>query len=176
MSSEAPDDSPFPDGKRPRDVTLEELEAYVRHVVKTPAIGLLIVGLSGFALIATAFAMRDDPERIWEIGRGIIAPAADDTAAEKASRDEFLERVLSLGLRPIPAALSILTCALTVLGGWSLLTLGNRTLARLGAVAAVLPMLSPCCFPFGALFGIWSILVLLRPEVLIYYRERPGGA
>jgi hypothetical protein len=62
------------------------------------------------------------------------------------------------------ALLSLILSPVTFFGGIKLLSGKNLTLAKAGAVLAILPVTS-CCFPVGAVFGIWAFVVLTRPEV-----------
>ena len=51
-----------------------------------------------------------------------------------------------------------------VYGGMKMQKLQSYNLAMAAAVLAVVPCVSPCCI-VGIPFGIWALIVLLKPEV-----------
>ena len=49
----------------------------------------------------------------------------------------------------------------------------KRTLAMIASVLAILPLTSCCCFPVGIAFGIWSLIVLSKPEIKAFFNGEP---
>ena len=75
---------------------------------------------------------------------------------------------------PFIGVLGLLCSLAVVLGGFHMVTRKSYPLALTGAIAASIPCLGPCCclaFPFG----IWSLVLLLRPDVKASFASS-GGA
>jgi len=60
--------------------------------------------------------------------------------------------------------LTLAVAAVIFLGALQMLKLKNYGLAIAASVCAFLPCACPCCF-IGIGFGIWSLMVLNRPEI-----------
>jgi hypothetical protein len=120
--------------------------------VQGPAIALIIVAainlvLSVFGLVSNLFGIGmgrfgpiDNPEleKLLQMTSGIVG---------------MISNVIALGI-----------AALIFAGGLKMKNLQNHGLAMTAAVFAMLPCVSPCCL-IGLPIGIWSLVVLSRPEV-----------
>jgi len=71
---------------------------------------------------------------------------------------------------PVAAVLGMIASGFAIFGGFRLMRLQNRSIGR---TAAVLSMLTPPAIPLGMTFGIWSLLVLARPEVRKAFEMSP---
>jgi hypothetical protein len=145
------EDSPRRRKKRRRSRALEE--------VKAPAIALIVVGIIGailglanMLLMALGGAMMFVPNP-----QGVVpapAPGAGKPAASEAVI--FLALIVGYGL--------VVLCGVIVtLGGIQMYRLQRWTLAFTASIVAMLPVCS-CCL-LGLPAGIWSLVVLNRPEV-----------
>ncbi|HVS69836.1 MAG TPA: hypothetical protein VHQ47_01120 [Phycisphaerae bacterium] len=65
-------------------------------------------------------------------------------------------------------ALAIIIGAINIFGGIKMKSLQNYNAALAGAVAAILPC--TCCCIAGLAVGIWSLVVLMKPEVKAAFR------
>lgn len=63
----------------------------------------------------------------------------------------------------------LLCSAVMILAGIKMMTLGSYGLCMTGSITAMLPCVIPCCI-LGLPVGIWSIVVLNRPDVKAAFR------
>lgn len=66
------------------------------------------------------------------------------------------------------AVLSILIAPLIIYGAVKMLKGANFKLAKTSTILAMIPFTS-CCFVVGIPIGIWSLIVLHRPDVKAYF-------
>jgi len=74
-----------------------------------------------------------------------------------------------VGVRLALGMLGIGLSILVIFAGVKMKNLENYALSMTGAIIAVIPCFSPCCF-VGIPFGIWAIVVLVAPEVKAAFR------
>jgi uncharacterized membrane protein len=157
--------------------------AMAKQKVSAPAVLLIIAGIIGllfgafavFQAFTSPYAGYENSVKIVEM----MVPAGqqrDEAVAKLAAQkeDSRLDKPLSL----IQYAACIVLNLLTVVGGFSMKSLGNRGLAMTGAIAAIIP-LSGCCF-LTTPFGIWAVVVLANDVVKRGFAlnggKRPGPA
>ena len=123
--------------------------------VSGPATGLLVTGILGafFAVLGLIAGI---------IGMG-IAPFI---------RDEIPERYADFWEGSVGAASSIVGIAVAAFIIFAALKMKELTqweLSIAASIVAMIPCISPCCI-LGLPIGIWSLVVLLRPEVKAAFR------
>lgn len=129
--------------------------------VKPPAIALLVVGLLGLAVDL--------------LGLGLTLALGPQGLAQQQQEQQQLMAAFGFPAQPVDPslqfALSVLIygilaiCALgVVVGAWQMLRLRNYGLAVIGSILAAFNI-AACCCVLGLPVGIWSLIVLLRPEV-----------
>ena len=69
-------------------------------------------------------------------------------------------------------ALMAVASGFTILGGVKLLKLRGYGLAMAGAIMAMIPCVGGC-FLLGLPFGIWAMVVLMKPEVKAAFQQAP---
>ncbi len=133
--------------------------------VKSPAICLIVVGvLSLMNLICVAvsyflfFQASIDQARA-QLNAG---PNPEQMAWARDFLDWY-EKVLGVGL-PIQMPLILIAGILILFGAVKMLKLKSIGWARTAAILAMIPMISGCCV-LGLVFGIWSLILLAKPEV-----------
>ena len=125
--------------------------------LRAPAIGLLVCGVlngSFGALILLSGLMRFS---------GILPN--EKLPTQDAERIGYLMGTFGgygVGFLSLAAAPIIVFAAIRMMKG------ENRGFAILGAILAILPITS-CCFFVGAIFGIWSVIVLMNAEVKQFF-------
>ena len=72
--------------------------------------------------------------------------------------------VLQSGLGIVGAIIAIIKGILILLGATKMRNLQNYGFAMTAAIIAMVPCISPCCV-LGLPFGIWALIVLMKPEV-----------
>lgn len=125
------------------------------HQVGTPALWLLVVGiidltLTGFDLLSRLFLTH-------------TADVMRQLQMLPAEMRSIMEKLMG----PAGIALDLaglVVDVLIILGATRMKVLQNHGLAVAASVLALLPCLSPCCI-LSMPFGIWALVVLLRPEV-----------
>ncbi len=68
------------------------------------------------------------------------------------------------------ASANMFVCALVLAGAISMVRLGPRWAALVGAWAASIPLFGPCHL-IAIPFGIWALLVLNKPEVIAAFQN-----
>jgi hypothetical protein len=132
----------------------------VRQQVSTPAILLMVtagLGIAG-ALLGLVQAL---------VGAGGIPPELLNDPNIPAGLRPWLERSQSLG-----AVSNIFVLALsgvTFFGALKMKNLENFGLAMAASIIAIIPCFGPCCC-LGIPVGIWSLVVLNKPEVKSAFR------
>jgi|SRR5215831_14264382 len=117
--------------------------------VNGPAIGLMITAILGFLAQAG----------------GLIARLAGFAAMAGAQSGQPEWVTMFSGTVSIIAAIvGILTGILILFGGIKMRKLENFGLAMAASIIAMIPCISPCCL-IGLPIGIWSLVVLSKPEV-----------
>lgn len=139
-----------------------------------PGICLIIVGLLSLVCGIFCFlvrpAIRDLPpeefeEAIAQAKQMYPQFAAEPTPTVEALRSALDQRFAQTGSLWVGVSL------LVVLGGMCMLARRVYWLSVLGSVLAVIPCISCTgCLGLGQGVGIWSLIVLMRPEVKALFR------
>jgi hypothetical protein len=135
-----------------------------RQKLQGPAIGLIIAGsLNG---ISGLFAILSGLFRLTGIAGRETLPS------DQAERMGFMIGMIG---SYIVSLLSLLLAPAIIYGAVQMLQGKKPGLARIAAVLAIIPVTS-CCFLIGMPMGIWSLVVLAKPEVkAIFSGEAPNG-
>ena len=118
--------------------------------VSGPAIGLLVTGIIGaiFSVIALISL---------SIGTGISTLADYDFAEEYVN---LYKGAAGMG----SSFVGILVAAFIIYAALKMKELTQYGFAMAASILAMIPCISPCCL-IGLPIGIWSLVVLTRPEV-----------
>ena len=120
--------------------------------VQGPAIALIIVAVLNFLMALISLIMN-----LAGAGMGKFGPIGNPE----------IERLLEMtsGIAGVISNLVTLAiAALILVGALKMKNVQNYGLAMTATILAMLPCISPCCV-IGLPIGIWSLVVLLRPEV-----------
>ena len=124
--------------------------------LKKPAIALIIVGslngIFGILSLAAVFLRLS----------GVLETQVPANEAERIGY--YFGTAMNIGI----AALSLLIAPLIIYGAIKMLKGKNFKLAKTSAILAMVPLVS-CCFVVGIPIGIWSLIVLHRPDVKAYF-------
>lgn len=133
-----------------------------RQKLRAPAIGLIIAGsLNGMtgllALLSGLFRLT-----------GIAGK--ETLPSDQAERMGFM--IGTIGSY-IVALLSLILAPVIIYGAVQMMQGKKPGLAKIAAILAIIPVTS-CCFLIGIPMGIWSLVVLAKPEVkAIFSGEAP---
>ena len=150
----------------------EEDIRIARSMVSIPAVGLIVVGaltlfatIGGFVQLATLDAQFDDA--IKQIENNPNLPAQ-----QKKDQIQFFNDVRDVIKTYGPAfyAVAGLVGVIVLVGGIRLKGLGSPGLVYISALLSMLPF-SACCL-LGVVFGIWTFVVMMKPEVRAGYAAR----
>ncbi|HEX8436392.1 hypothetical protein [Archangium sp.] len=133
--------------------------AAARQQVSTPAILLMVtagLGLAG-ALLGLVQSM---------LGMGGIPPETLNDPNLQQLRP-WLERSQSFGA--IGNLFTLALSGVTLFGALKMKNLENFGLAMAASIIAIIPCFGPCCC-IGIPAGIWSLVVLNKPEVKSAFR------
>jgi hypothetical protein len=118
--------------------------------VSGPATGLLIAAILGGATQILSLMVN-------MLGVGWGSMMAGD-------QEERLINWISGGFGMISAAVGLVIAGLIIYAALEMKKLNQWTLAVVASILAMVPCISPCCI-VGLPIGIWSLVVLMKPEV-----------
>lgn len=122
--------------------------------LKVPAIGLIITGILNFiwgilSIISNIYQYTNQQGVYADINAGVPF---------------YVGVVIGIGL----VVVNMIIAPIIIFGGIKMLKGQSYGLAKASAIAAFIPLIS-CCFISGIPFGIWALVVLLKPEVKAYF-------
>ncbi len=128
--------------------------------IKNPAIGLLIIGIFN---AATSFLVL--VSGLFRLVAGI-----EQLPASEAERTGYIiGTVFGYGV----AFIGLLISPIIIYGAIQMMSFKKLGLAKMASVLAFIPLIS-CCFVIGMPVGIWSFMILRKPEVKDYFNgKRP---
>jgi len=133
-----------------------DLAGSARDRVRGPALGLIAVGVLGAIAYLLSFA---------------VEPVMASILRSMELPEQDVHRVLE-SLHPLGWAFDIAQVVVGVLGasfvgyaGFQMLHLRRRTLVTVASALAMVPFCTSCCCLLGIPIGIWSLVVLSKPEV-----------
>jgi hypothetical protein len=120
--------------------------AIAAETVKGPATGLMVTAIIGIVLQAVALFFNM---------LGMALPTGDS---------EGVRMLFAGSLGSFFSVLGLAVGVVIFLGAQKMKALESYTWAMVASVVAIVPCVSPCCV-IGLPIGIWSIVVLSKPEV-----------
>jgi hypothetical protein len=119
--------------------------------VNGPSVGLLVTGIVGavfsvFVLFSLGIGLSLGP--LWEWGHF------------DSRYEDFIQGAFGMG----SAFIGLLVAAFIIYAALQMKELKQWNLAVVASVLAMIPCISPCCI-IGLPIGIWSLVVLTRPDV-----------
>ncbi|HYO58780.1 hypothetical protein [Archangium sp.] len=128
-----------------------------KDVVSMPAILLMV--LSGLGVLLGLVNMMATPALMRWLLASPQLPEQYEPALEQALADFSPWKALPL----------LVLSAAVFFGAFQMLNLRNYGLAMAAAIIACIPCYGSCCC-LGMPFGIWAIILLVRPEVKTAFR------
>jgi len=152
-STTAPGAMPLPPSPAPGIPTMQPLGGTygfpgAAEQVNGPAIGLMVVAIIGF--LAQVFSL------VWRLFFSAVAAA-------QTNQPEWVTMFSGTGAI-IGSILGILSSILVLFGALKMKKLESYGLAMTVSIIAMIPCVSPCCL-IGLPIGIWSLVILSKPEV-----------
>ncbi len=161
--------SGYPDDRfdEPRPIGPREM-AEAKASVRFPATLLIVTGV--LAILAAAIGLIQLPKVPAQMDQMIEEIEADQQMEQKQkdSTKKILTSIKEQAQEPYMPGVyiaSIVCGLLVVVGGIKLFNLSGRALPMLGSVLAMIPCTVGCCCVIGLPAGIWSIVVLNRPNI-----------
>jgi hypothetical protein len=152
-STVAPGATPFPPSPAPGIPTMQPLGGYsypgAGDQVTGPAIGLMVVSIIQMLLAAVALVIN-------LIGASIFAMS-------QSAQNQPFANLFSGTIGAVQCGLVIVLGAIVLFGAIKMKRLENYGLAMTASIVAMLPC-SLCCLA-GLPIGIWSLVILSKPEV-----------
>ncbi len=144
----------------------------IRSKVQGPATSLIVTAVVGLGLsvmmIQNYFQMKSMRPMYQNMGEFMERqPGTSDEDAQhvRATMDTFSSMLSSSGtMSLVTGLLGVASGVIVIAGAVSMMSLRRYPLAVTAAVLSMIPMISPCCL-LGLPFGIWSLIVLLQPDV-----------
>jgi hypothetical protein len=126
-----------------------------RQQVEGPAIGLMVTAILGFVAQALQFILN-----IFGLTEGLRGAGPDAAFS-------FLTGTIGLVFGVIGVAIGVLI----LVGAVKMKKLESHSWSMAASILALAPCISPCCI-VGLPIGIWSLVVLSKPEVSDAFKER----
>ena len=129
--------------------------------VKVPAIGLVITGIINVLLSLYGLA-------VLPFGAGKIQQM--DQQLSQLNMPQFqqlMDQIMHFAYGPFGIVNDIFQLIISILilvGALKLLKLQSYQFAYAAAILSLIPCIAPCCL-LGLIFGIWSIMVMGKPDV-----------
>jgi hypothetical protein len=147
----------------PREAEYDSRRSQARAALMAPAICLLIT--SGLALVGSAvgglffFRMPEGFREQWI--QQTVAQMRNDPRVNPAQIPEMIDAFIAFGR--LTCGVGLVVSPLVVLASILMLRARGYWVAVMGSFLAMLDIGCGCCL-LGLPFGIWSLVVLLRPE------------
>ena len=153
--------NPYASPMSPPGIGPGNLREAVKNKVVPPAIFLIVVGVLGVAVTAfnAVFALTAAPPE--------IPPDAP----------EFLKEMQQGSVGAVPAVIQsffVLVNLLIIVGAAMMLTFKSRTMGIVASIAAMVNV-GACCCILGLPAGIWSLIILMNPDVKRAFETSPMG-
>lgn len=126
--------------------------------VRLPATLLLITGILGAVVQAISLLFT------------LLGTTADLVRASLGPTEEAFASAMSGSIAIFSSIIGLATAALLVYGALKMKDLQSYTLSMAASIVALVPCVSPCCL-LGLPIGIWSLVVLLKPDVKAAFRS-----
>jgi hypothetical protein len=131
--------------------------------IKVPAIGLKVIAILNLVLSLWSLAeMLFSPPNLQEIQTQL-------QQLNNPQLTDFVEKMMHISTGPAGIANVVLGMVMSVLiflGASKMQALRSYEFSFTAAVISVIPCLTPCCgFIVGLAFGIWALVLLLKPEI-----------
>jgi choline-glycine betaine transporter len=120
--------------------------------VNAPAIALIAI-----SLIAIVFGVLGLGIDVFLLMSGVVERL-------EAMNDGPVSEYTQITVRMIWGIILLIASLFVLYGSVKMKHLTNYRLARAAAVVAMIPLVGPCCL-LGIPFGIWALMVLLKPHV-----------
>ncbi len=143
----------------PASPSVPDTRPVALEAVSVPSILLMVTGAVGFGLLGLELLSR-------LLGGGRTFPPELIQNPNFAQYRETFEHMSTLGQRyGWVSSVGVLgVSALVIYGAVQMRTLKSYSWAMAGSILAMIPCIGPCCC-LGLPIGIWSVVVLSRPEV-----------
>ena len=150
-----------------------------RSATAAPGTLLLLNGLFGLVVVAIlSVPMIFQPEMMVKFARDMVAQQPQgqerqdaekqlDDADKQIQQDRAAIQIKNALQLSIPAVFNLLA----VLGGLAMRSLGSYGMSMTGAIVSIIPVVTGCCCT-GMPFGLWALVVLMRPEVKAGFAAR----
>ena len=136
-----------------------------KGIVTAPAIGLIVVAALMLVSVVFNLVQAGGVDKEFDAQVKEIENNNQFTDDQKKDQIQFLSQIrdwVKILLLPYLAVYTV--CAIVILvGGIKLMNLSSPVLVYLSAVLVMFPC-SLCCF-LGLIFGIWTLVVMGKPEV-----------
>jgi hypothetical protein len=173
-ASGGPPGSPLPGESGDPSAQAEALYRQAREKVTLPAVFLVIMGAlnllwGGYLIVNAIFTHSRTPEQMQKILEQQNPNMRKQLEAQGYTMRD-IQNIAVYGGGGTGVAV-ILASLLLILGGIRMLQLRNYGLAIFSSVVAAVPFIScmACCC-MGEVVGVWSIVVLLTPQVRMMFR------
>ena len=122
--------------------------------VQGPALGLLITGIIGIVLNLISLAMN-------ALGAGMSGLSG--MGGSSGATDRYMQ-YMSGGVGIVSAVIGLGVSAFVIWAALQMKQLRNWNMSVAASIVAMIPCIGPCCL-IGIPIGIWSVIVLMKPEV-----------
>lgn len=135
--------------------------ALAARKVTVPAIGLIVA--SSLCLLEAVIDLIRIPSAAAQMQQ------VESQFQDNPQMEQFMQKMGGLATGPFgygTAILQIIIAILILIGAVKMKSLRSYEFAYAAAILSVIPCINPCCaWVLSLIFGIWSMVVLAKPEV-----------
>ena len=137
-----------------------------RRMVSGPAIFLIIMGIINIIMIGSGIYNIITFDQQINQYKAKVQANQQLTDAQKQDQIAFVQKFAN-ALRPFLVPLigiQVITSLVILVGGIKMKSLSSRGFVMTSSILVMVPCVTGCCF-IGLAAGIWSLIVLSKPEV-----------
>jgi hypothetical protein len=144
-----------------------------KGMVTVPAIGLIIIAVITMVSVVLNLIQFPTLDAQFDAQVKKIEDDQQIPANQKKEQIQLMNQIrdfMKVGFLPYLALIGVFALIMLV-GGIKLMSLGSPGLVYAAAILSILPCSSACCV-LGLVFGIWTIVVMGKPEVKAGFAAR----
>ncbi|MCS7022124.1 MAG: hypothetical protein NZU63_09880 [Gemmataceae bacterium] len=153
---------------------LEEAQA----AVSAPAMLLILIGtLSLIGEVVALIQLPQVPARLQEA----IDDIQQDNTMPQEQKELWIDVLTSLKewmknpINYVLHGIAIVLIILIIIGGIQMMKLSGLALPVTASILSMIPFITSCCCVIGLPVGIWSLIVLARPDVKAAIAQKRSG-
>ncbi|HEY3762015.1 MAG TPA: GYF domain-containing protein [Verrucomicrobiae bacterium] len=138
------------------------------QMVKGPAIALIVTAALGLLLTLWGLVQR----LFMHSNMDQFNQAMQQVNGSNPQMAQFMQKMMDFAYGPwgmVNSLFALVTLIFLLIGAIKMNSLRSYELAVTAAILAMIPCVTSCCCILGLPFGIWALVVLMKPEVKSHF-------